>query len=737
MVEKSIKIKGMHCASCSTLVERMVSIKEGVSKANVNLATETLTVSFDENVTSEDAIHAVIRDCGFEVAEEDEDADLKKNELKRKKRQFILSAIFAVPLLYIAMVPMLGDGFLPYPEFLHPDTNPALYAIVQAALTAVCVIIGRNFYKNGYPALFKGHPDMDSLVALGTSAAIIYSVYSLILILMGDTHAVHSLYFESAGTIIMLISLGKFLEMRAKGKTGDAIRALMDLSPQKGIVIRNGEEKEILASEIVVGDILLCRTGDAFCTDGVIIEGSAAVDESMLTGESLPVYKNEGDEVTGATVNKSGIVKYKATKIGKDTVLAGIIKMVEDAQGSKAPIARLADKVAGVFVPVVLIIAAVMFCVWMLCGKDFEFSISILVSVLVIACPCALGLATPTAIMVGTGRGAKEGILYKDATALETACHAKAIVFDKTGTLTQGTPRVTDITGDQSCLSYAAAMEKGSAHPLARAVCEYAKENNIKAADVKDIEEFGGLGIKAKAGESEVFIGNAEFIEKNAVLEESLKKYAEDMADMGKTPVFVAKDKKTLGAVFIEDEIKEGVCEAIEELKKMGITPVMLTGDIEKTAMAVAKKTGIEHVVARVKPEDKAARIKEYKEKSGVTIMVGDGINDAPALKSADVGISVGSGTDVAKSAADIIIVKNDIRDTVKAIKLSKATIRNIKQNLFWAFCYNTVGIPIACGLLYVFGGPLLNPMLGALAMSLSSVCVVTNALRLAGKKIK
>ena len=502
----------------------------------------------------------------------------------------------------------------------------------------------------------------------------------------GDTHAVHSLYFESAATILTLISLGKYLEARAKGKTGDAIKALMDLSPQKGVVIKNGRETEVPASEIQPGDILICRAGESFCVDGEVTDGEASVDESMITGESIPVYKKKGDAVTGATVNKSGVVKYRAVKVGRDTVLAGIIKMVEDAQGSKAPIARLADKVAGVFVPVVLIIAAVMFTVWMAAGKDFEFSITILVSVLVIACPCALGLATPTAIMVGTAEAQRRVFFLKTPLRLKRACHAKAVAFDKTGTLTVGTPRVTDVEGKEECISLAAALERGSVHPLAKAVTEYAEEKGAKPAEAKNITEYGGMGMRADVGGAAVTVGNLDIMRQNGIDISGYDKNAEKMAENGKTPVYVASGDKVIGVIGIADEIKKGAKEAVAELAEMGIKTVMLTGDTEKTARAVSKKLGISEVISHIRPEDKAGKIQEYKQTHGRTIMVGDGINDAPALKSADVGISVGSGTDAAKSAADIIIVKNDIGDVVKAVKLSRATITNIKQNLFWAF---------------------------------------------------
>ena len=735
MTEKTIGITGMHCASCSTLVERMVGMTPGVLKASVNLATEKLQVSYDETQTNEEKIVAVIRDCGFDVAKQ-EDSDVKKNELNRQRRRLMFSIIFTAPLLYIAMVPMLGGGVFPYPSFLLPEQNPLLFGVVQLCLCVPVLILGAHFYRDGYLALAKKRPNMDTLVAIGTTAAFAYSLYALFMIPQ-EMHMVHSLYFESAATILTLISVGKYLEARAKGKTGDAIRALMDLAPKTGFLIEDGKEREIPASQIRVGDLLACRPGQAFCVDGVVESGSASVDESMLSGESLPVYKQAGDAVTGATVNKSGYVTYRAQKVGADTVLASIVKMVENAQGSKAPIAKLADVVASKFVPVVLIIAAAAFVIWMLAGQSFSFALTVFVSVLVIACPCALGLATPTAIMVGTGRGAKMGILFKDAQALETMHHTKSVVFDKTGTLTEGAPSVCDLVSDdaEGMMRLAAAAETGSDHPLSRAVRDYAKEHDFSLPAAESFEEISGQGVIARVEGSEVLLGNKKIMRAHGVdvEENAAQKYAKE----GKTPLYVAQNKKLLGFICIADPPRPTSRAAVQALADMHIKTVMLTGDNRHTAQAVGNALGVEEIIPQVAPADKAAEVQKIKTQHGVTVMVGDGINDAPALKSADVGVSVGSGTDVAKNAADVVIARNDPEDVVQAIRLSRATIRNIKQNLFWAFCYNVVGIPVAAGVLYAFGGPLLNPMIAALAMSLSSVCVVTNALRLSKIKLR
>ncbi len=733
-MKKTLKIGGMNCAACSVSCQRALNKLDGVS-ASVNIATEKAEIEFDKEKVSLNDIENAIKGAGFFVVRDDpaEIERQKAAQLKSQRRRLIFSLIFTIPLFYIAMAPMISFIPLPYPNFLRPEVNPRLFAAVQIVLAVPVMIAGYKFYTKGFSSLFKLSPNMDSLVAVGTSAAFIYSVYKTILIFGSDVHSAHHLYFESTAVIIALIQLGKYLEANSKGKTGEAIKKLMNLSPKTAVIIRNGKEIEISAEEVEIGDTVIVKPGESFPVDGVIVSGSTSVDESMLTGESMPVSKQAGDKVFGATVNQTGSVTYKAEKVGSDTVLAQIIKLVEEASGSKAPIAKLADKVAAVFVPSVIGIAIVSAIIWLIAGKDIEFVLSIFISVLVIACPCALGLATPTAIIVGTGRGASMGILFKNAQALEAAGKINTVVFDKTGTITEGKPRVTDFIRisdkftEDEIISLAASAEKLSEHPLGTAIVEYAQSKGAELIPSENFDSVTGSGIDCTVNGKKIKIGNRSFI--NADYDSA------PLADMGKTPVFVEIDGVFSAVIAIADTIKESSRSAISQLEHMNIKTYMLTGDNEKTAHAIASQAGIDNVIAEVMPDEKAAAITKIKSDGSFTAMVGDGINDAPALVTADIGIAVGGGTDIAIESADIVLVQNNLEAASSAIKLSRATMRNIRENLFWAFFYNIIGIPIAAGLLYAFGGVLLNPMLAAAAMSLSSVSVVTNALRL--KKVK
>lgn len=737
----TLKITGMTCAACSAGIERALGKTKGVEKCAVNLATEKAQVVFDEAALTADDIKAVIEKIGFGAVNEqelkpDKEVLLKKRELHGRLIRLVVSISFTALLLYIAMAPMITFVKLPYPAFLQPMTNPLLFASVQLLLCIPVLIAGYKFFTVGFPLLFKGRPNMDSLVALGTSAAFGYSLYSFYLIAAkGDRMGVHHLYFESATTIITLVMLGKYLEARSKGRTGEAIKRLMGLAPKTGVVVRGGRELEIPLSDIIEGDIVVVKPGGKIPVDGEVIEGETTVDESMLTGESIPVEKSAGDSVVGASINKNGYIKIKAQRVGSDTAIAQIIRLVENAQGSKAPIAKFADVVSGYFTLIVLAIAVLSGIIWFIAGKDFVFCLTVFISVLVIACPCALGLATPTAIMVGTGKGAENGVLFKNAEALETAHKVDTVVFDKTGTITEGKPYITDIVpagcSENELVALAASAEQVSEHPLGEAIVNGARERRCTLYEVESFNSLTGMGIKAEINGKAVLAGNSALMKHEGVDISAAADKAHQLAESGKTPMFIAKEGKLQGIIAVADVIKQGSEKAIAELARLGIRTVMLTGDNQKTAEAIAKQAGIAEVLAQVMPEDKAEAVKKLMGEGCVVAMVGDGINDAPALTQADIGIAIGSGTDVAIESADIVLVKSDIYDVITALKLSRATIRNIKQNLFWAFCYNTIGIPIAAGLLYAFGGPLLNPMFAAAAMSLSSVSVVTNALRL------
>ncbi|SKC83290.1 Cu+-exporting ATPase [Maledivibacter halophilus] len=668
---------------------------------------------------------------------QDEDQDKKERESKAMWTKFLVAISFTIPLLYIAMGHMMG---LPIPSFINPEYNPLNFALVQLILTVPIVIAGYKFYTVGFKALLRRSPNMDSLIAVGTSAAFIYGIYAMYKIISGHNEYAKDLYFETAGVIIALIMLGKYLETRSKGKTSEAIKKLIGLQPKTATIVKGEEEIAIPIEEVEAGDIILVKPGEKIPVDGKVVEGRSSVDESMLTGESIPVEKNIGDKVVGASINKNGIIKFKATKVGKDTALAQIIKLVEEAQGSKAPIAKLADIIAGYFVPIVMAIAVISGLLWYITGSEPVFALTIFISVLVIACPCALGLATPTAIMVGTGKGAELGVLIKSGVALETAYKIQTIVFDKTGTITEGKPRVTDIitTGnykEDKILQIAATSEKGSEHPLGEAIVKEASQRELSLLKAEEFYAIPGHGIEVKLEGNEILLGNEKLM-KDKNIDVTLKEEAVRLANEGKTPMFIAINNRLEGIIAVADVVKENSKKAIEKLHAMGIKVAMITGDNKRTAEAIARQVGIDIVLAEVLPEDKANEVEKLQKEGKKVAMVGDGINDAPALAIADIGIAIGSGTDVAMESADIVLMKSDLLDVVTAIKLSKSTIKNIKQNLFWAFAYNTAGIPLAAGLFYAFGGPKLNPMFAAAAMSMSSVSVVTNALRLRRFKV-
>lgn len=739
--QKEYIIEGMSCASCAMTVENAVSKIPGVDKASVNLATEIMTVEANDSVTPEDIAKVVdgvgysARPRGKSVEEELEEKNEKKEaHLREMKRNLTISAIFTVPLLFIAMADMVG---IPMPAFLSPMHSPVSYALIQLALVLPIIWIGRRFFVDGFKALSKGHPNMDSLVALGTSAAFLYSLYGTYHVLEGHAHFAMNLYYESAGVILTLITLGKYFEAVSKGKTSMAIQTLVGLAPKMATVLRDGQEVEVPVEEVQVGDLIRVKPGEKVPVDGVVTEGNSTVDESMLTGESIPVSKAVGDEVIGASLNKTGSFILKATKIGKDTALSQIIQLVEQAQGSKAPIAKLADKVSGVFVPIVIALALVSGLAWYFLGQEsWVFALTITISVLVIACPCALGLATPTAIMVGTGKGAENGILLKSGEALEEANHVNMVVFDKTGTITNGTPVVTDVvtadnTDADALVRLAASLEVASEHPLGEAIVAKAKEQGATFDEVTNFEAIPGFGIKGHVGETLVFLGNEKWMRENGLADEAMNEKANRFAEQGKTPLYIGYNDAVQGLIVVADTVKESSARAIQTLHEMGIQVAMMTGDHERTAQAIAAEVGIDRVFSEVLPQDKANYVSKLQEEGYIVAMVGDGINDAPALAQAQVGIAIGTGTDVAIESADAVLMKSDLMDVPAMLKLSRATIRNIKENLFWAFAYNVIGIPFAMGVLHLFGGPLLNPMIAGAAMSFSSVSVVLNALRL------
>ena len=730
----SFNVEGMTCSACANRVERVTKKADGVINSSVNFATEKLNITFDENKISVNDLKNIVEKAGYKliVEEKKDSASGKIPAHKKLWYRFILSIAFTIPLLIISMGHMVG---MHLPDIIDPMMNPLNFAIIQLVLTLPVMIVGYKFYLVGFKNLFKLSPNMDSLIAIGTSAAVIYGLFAIYKINIGDHEYAMHLYFESAAVILALITLGKYLEAVSKGKTSEAIKKLMGLAPKTANIIRDGKELTIPIEEVKVSDIVIVKPGEKLPVDGEVIEGNTSIDESMLTGESIPVEKSIGSKVIGASINKTGFIKYKATKVGDDTALAQIIKLVEDAQGTKAPIAKLADIIAAYFVPTVIGLAIIAALGWYISGESAVFSLTIFIAVLVIACPCALGLATPTAIMVGTGKGAENGVLIKGGEALETAYKIETIVFDKTGTITEGKPKVTNIISkdisETEILALAASAEKGSEHPLGEAIVRAAEEKNITLKKIEDFKAIPGHGIEVKIEGNIIALGNKKLMTERKIELGDLQDKSNKLAEEGKTPMFLAIDNQIKGIVAVADTVKENSKKAIEALHNMGKKVAMITGDNEKTAKAIAKEVGIDIVLAEVLPEDKANEVKKLQGENKKVAMVGDGINDAPALVQADVGIAIGSGTDVAIESADIVLMKSDLVDVIKAIQLSKSTINNIKQNLFWAFAYNVLGIPVAMGILHIFGGPLLNPMIAAGAMSLSSVSVLLNALRL------
>ena len=787
----TIPIGGMTCAACSQRVEKALRKLEGLESAAVNLATEKASVVYNPQVLRLSAIKETIEKAGYQALEASKDGALDEDKIRKEKAiktlkvKFIVAVAFAAPLLYIAMVPMIKVFSLPFPKALAPMNFPLIYALAELLLVIPVIIAGNKFYSIGFKNLFHRSPNMDSLIAIGTTAAVIYSLYNIWQIAAGNFAAVDALYFETAGVIIALILLGKTLEAISKGRTSDAIKKLMGLAPKTAIIITTNDagettEKEIPIDEVIPGDIILVKPGAKIPVDGVVTEGQSAVDESMLTGESMPIDKKAGDKVYAATINSNGVMRFRAEKTGGDTALAQIIKLVEDAQGSKAPIAQLADIVSGYFVPIVCAIALAAGIAWFAAasaglvslpaGKTaLEFSLTIFISVLVIACPCALGLATPTAIMVGTGKGAENGILIKGGEALETAHKIQTIVFDKTGTITEGKPRVTDIVlineeggspplapaaadapsfttppaggipprnappemSRNTFLQIVASVEKGSEHPLGQSIVLEAESQGFAFLPLEQFTALPGRGVEAAINGRRILVGNKKLMDDRNISLAGLEAASDRLAAEGKTPMYAALDGALTGIVAVADVVKPSSKAAIERLHRMGIEVAMITGDNQKTAAAIAREVSIDRVLSEVLPQDKSAEVKKLQDGGRKVAMVGDGINDAPALAQADIGIAIGSGTDVAMESAGIVLMRSDLSDVPTAINLSKRTIRNIKQNLFWAFGYNVLGIPIAAGILYLFGGPLLNPIFAAAAMSMSSVSVLTNALRL------
>lgn len=739
MADKVLIIKGMSCAACAMSVERVTRKIEGVIESNVNFATEKLSITFDPELVNMDDLFAAIEKAGYQAKDVDSDTDKSKSEKNLETkilwRRFIISLLFVVPLLIVSMGPMVAEKlriFLPYE--INPMMQASKYAIIQLLLVLPIIIIGQKFFTVGFASLFRMSPNMDSLIAIGTSAAFFSSLFSVVQILNGKTG--YELYFESAGVILTLITLGKYFESITKGKTSEAIKKLLGLTPKTAIIIKDDKEYEVAVDDVKINDIIVVKPGERMSVDGEVIWGNTSVDESMITGESIPVEKSIGSTIIGASINKTGTIRYKATKVGENTMLAQIIALVEKAQGTKAPIAKLADTIAEYFVPIVIGLAIGAFLAWTFAGASFMFALKIFISVLVIACPCALGLATPTAIMVGTGKGAENGVLIKSGIALETAHKIDTIVFDKTGTLTIGKPEVTDIISyngydNNAIIKIAASAEKGSEHPFGDAIVKYAGFNNLSLCNSESFEALPGLGIEAKIDNMKVVFGNRKLMEQNSISLDNALTEADRLSKEGKTPMFLSIDGCVCGIVAVADTVKENSRIVIEKLQKRGLHVMMLTGDNKVTSEAISRQLGIEKSFAEILPKDKADVIKQLQGDGRKVAMVGDGINDAPALAQADIGIAIGSGTDIAIESACIVLVKSDIMDVLVALQLSDRTIRNIKQNLFWAFGYNVLGIPIAMGVLYILGGPLLNPIFAALAMSFSSVSVVMNALRL------
>ena len=774
-MKERFDVTGMTCSACSSHVEKSVGKLTGVENVSVNLLTNSMQVEFDENKLDTAGIIKAVEDAGYGAAVKDEHAksgaktsgqsDSQENSglsaveqnVKNMKKRLIVSLIFWIPLMYVSMGHMIYQWLnIPMPpftmNFLHGNENAITYAFTQFLLLLPILIANQKYFKNGFKTLWHRSPNMDSLIAIGAGAAILYGIFAIYRIGYAMGHGdmavvhqyAHDLYFESAGTILTLITIGKYLETKSKGKTSEAITKLLNLAPKTVTVVRDGVEQVVDAADVEKGEIFLVKPGESVAVDGIVLEGKSSFDESAITGESIPVPKQEGDTIVSASMNKSGLIRAKATKVGEDTTIAQIIRLVEEASSSKAPIAKMADKIAGVFVPAVITIALITGVIWLISGATFEFAMSTAIAVLVISCPCALGLATPVAIMVGTGKGAENGILIKSGDALETAHQIDTVVLDKTGTITQGKPVVTDIicaagkNADKTqLLQIAGSLEKGSEHPLAEAIVNYCVTNNISLEKVTDFNALFGKGIEGTVSGTHYFAGNEKMMEEKGIsLSTEQKNQIQALAKQGRTPLLFADEKQFLGIVAVADVVKPTSKEAVQKFRDYGIHVIMLTGDNEVTAQAIKEQVGIDEVIAGVLPTQKEEKISALKQAGHKVAMIGDGVNDAPALASADVGIAIGAGTDVAIESADIVLMKNDLLDAVGAVKLSKAVIRNIKENLFWAFFYNSIGIPLAAGVLYPLFQIKLNPMFGAAAMSLSSVCVVSNALRLRWVKL-
>lgn len=740
MTEEQYIISGMSCAACSSSVQRVVSRLDGVESCEVNLITGKMTVGFDEAKTGEADFIRVVEKAGFGITPDKPREEIKKQPGKKENSglaPLVISAVLSVVLLYISMGQMLYDK-LPVPFFMNMNSSPFDFALTQLLLCIPVLFLGRKFFVSGIPLLLRGHPNMDSLVAVGAGASFIFSVVMTYMIPY-DPHAVHNLYYESVAVVITLVALGKHLEQRSMRKTASAVKKLMELTPDNAQVLRGDKEYTVPTADVGVGETLIVKPGAKIPLDGIVAKGNSGVDESMLTGESIPVEKSVGSAVIGGSINLNGVIYVKVTRVGGDTALAKIIKFVEDAQNKKAPISKTADKVAGVFVPAVIAIAVISAVIWLIAGKDISFALKVFTSVLVIACPCALGLATPTAVMVGTGLGASNGILIRNGEILEITHKVKAVIFDKTGTITVGKPTVTDIisTDERLLLETAAAVESVSQHPLAKAVTEYAAETGFEIKNrPESTQNISGKGISCKIGDNGILLGSAALLTENGVDISGYTDEANRLSAEGKSLIFVSISGKAAGVIAVADRIKETSAKAFSKLKKLGVKTVILSGDNKACADYIGKSVGADEIYSEVLPEQKAEITAEIRQKYGTVMMVGDGINDAPALAEADIGCAVGNGSDIAIESADIVLMKSDPNDVPRAIRLSRLTLTNIKENLFWAFCYNSVCIPIAAGLLYAFGGPLLSPMIAGLAMSLSSVFVVGNALRLRGKKL-
>lgn len=745
-MSRKFDVTGMTCSACSAHVEKSVSKLVGEGNVTVSLLTNSMQVECDDKKVSDDEIIKAVEDAGYGAAvagavkSSEKKESVVDNELKEMKTRLIVSFIFLIPLMYVSMGSMVG---LPQPSFLSGHGNAVSFAFTQFLMCLPILYVNRKYFQVGFKTLWHRAPNMDSLIAVGSTAALVYGIFAIYRMSyglgVGNEELVMKyhmdLYFESAVMILTLITLGKYLETRSRRKTSEAISKLTELAPETAVIETENGEKEIPIEQLAIGDIVIVKPGARIPADGTVVDGTSAVDESALTGESIPVEKAVGDKIIAASINKNGFLKFKAEKVGSETTLAQIIQLVEDASASKAPIAKLADKIAGVFVPIVMVIAIITAVAWLALGYEFEFALSCAISVLVISCPCALGLATPVAIMVGTGKGAENGILIKSAEALETLHLVKTVIMDKTGTITEGKPVVTDILSDgiseDEFLKIAASVEKPSEHPLAGAIIEAAEEKNIDLKEIKEFTAVSGRGIIAESDGKIIYAGNKKMMDENGISANTFEEKEKKLSEEGKTVLYFAEKDKILGIIAVQDVPKQTSKAAIRQFKKLGIDVVMLTGDNKRTAEAIAKNLGITNVVAEVMPQDKEAVVRSFQEKGGKTAMIGDGINDAPALARADVGVAIGAGTDVAIESADIVLMKSDLMDAVTAVKLSRATIKNVKENLFWAFFYNTICIPLAAGLWYPMFGIKLNPMIGAAAMSLSSVCVVTNALRL------